>query len=225
LAGSKVDLLRRSRIFAVLSDDDLAALVGLAVSRRFGAGEFVFWEGDEPRWFYMVAEGGVKIIKHSSQGREFIVAFFGPGEMFGEVAVFEGKAYPASARTTAPTELLGVEREAFMQFLSVRPQVALRIITVLGGRLREAQTRLRDLAGERVEQRITRLLVRLSARLGQTLPFTRQDIADMTGTTTETAIRIMSELGRRGIIRSVRGRVTIVNAEKLRLLAEGHPRV
>jgi len=101
----------------------------------------------------------------------------------------------------------------------------LRIINVLGERLRDAQNRLRDLAGERVEQRLASVLLMLSAKLGPILPFTRQELADMVGTTTETVIRIMSSLKDRRIIRTVRGKVTIIDEVKLRLLSEGPPRV
>ena len=187
--------------------------------------QFVFWDGDAPERFYVITEGSVKVVKHSSLGKEFIIAFFGPGEMFGEVAVFENKSYPASAQAVARTRVLGISREDFLAFLTDRPQVALRIINVLGGRLRDAQGRLRDLAGERVEQRIAAVLVMLSSKLGDTLPFTRQEIADMAGTTTETTIRVMGQLRSRGITRSIRGKVTIIDAEKLRLLSEGYPRV
>jgi len=223
--SSKAQILRRSPIFSGLSDDDLGTLTDLASKHGFEAGEFILWDGDAPEWFYVIAEGNVKVVKHSSQGKEFIIAFFGPGEMFGEVAVFENKPYPASAQATARTEVLGIRREDFLAFLAGRPQVALGIINVLGGRLRDAQSRLRDLAGERVEQRVAGVLVMLSSKLGLTLPFTRQEIADMVGTTTETAIRVMSRLRERGIIRSVRGKVTIIDEEKLRLLSEGYPRV
>ena len=187
--------------------------------------EFIFWDGDAPEWFYIVAEGKVKVLKHSSLGKEFIIAFFGPSEMFGEVAVFENKPYPASAQAVTETKVVGVKRDKFLSFLANHPQIALRIIAVLAGRLRDAQGRLRDLAGERVEQRLASVLLMLSAKLGLTLPFTRQEIADMAGTTIETAIRVMSHLRDRGIIRSVRGKVIILNEEKLRLLSEGPPRV
>jgi len=145
--------------------------------------------------------------------------------MFGEVAVFEDKPYPASAQSVSETRVVGIKRDDFLTFLANRPQVALRIINVLGGRLRDAQNRLRDLAGERVEQRLASVLLMLSAKLGLTLPFTRQEIADMVGTTIETTIRVMSSLRDRGIIRSVRGKVIIQDVEKLRLLSEGYPRV
>ena len=223
--SDKAQILKGSFIFSSLNDDELGELAKLAIERSFMSNEFVFWDGDDPEWFYVVAEGQVKVLKHSSLGREFIIAFFGPGEMFGEVAVFENKPYPASAQAVTETRVVGIKREDFLSFLANRPQVALGIINVLGGRLRDAQGRLRDLAGERVEQRLAGVLLMLSSKLGPTLPFTRQDIADMAGTTTETAIRVMSHLKDRGIIRSVRGKVIILDEEKLRLLSEGPPQV
>ncbi|HUV52922.1 MAG TPA: Crp/Fnr family transcriptional regulator [Dehalococcoidia bacterium] len=222
---NKLHVIKQSFIFSRLNDEELVELAALASERSLAPGEFVFWDGDAPDWFYIVAEGQVKALKHSSSGKEFIIAFFGPGEMFGEVAVFENKPYPASAQAVSETRVLGIKREDFLSFLKNRPQVALRIINVLGGRLRDAQARSRDLAVERVEQRIARTLLMLSAKLGTTLPFTRQEIADMSGTTTETAIRVMSRLKEGGIIRSVRGKTVILDELKLRLLSEGPPQV
>ncbi len=223
--SGKTQILRRSFIFSSLNDDELGELANLAIKRSFVPNEFIFWEGDAPERFYIVAEGKVKVLKHSSSGKEFIIAFFGPGEMFGEVAVFENKPYPASAQAVAETKAVGIRREDLLSFLANHSQVALRIINVLGERLRDAQSRLRDFAGGRVEQRLASVLLMLSAKIGLTLPFTRQEIADMAGTTTETAIRVMSHLKDRGIIRSVRAKVIILNEEKLRLLSEGPPRV
>ena len=221
----KAEVVKQSFIFSRLGDDELAELANLAIERSFATDEFIFWEEDAPNWFYIVAEGQVKALKHSSSGKEFIIAFFGPGEIFGEVAVFENKPYPASAQAVAETRVLGIKREDFLAFLASHPQVALRIISILGGRLREAQSRLRDFAGERVEQRLARTLLMLSLKLGPTLPFTRQEIADMAGTTTETAIRFMSRLKDGGIIRSVRGKIVILDETKLKLLSEGPPQV
>ncbi len=223
--SGKAEILRRSSIFSSLNDDELSELADLAIEHSFVPNEFIFWDGDAPDWLYIVAEGKVKVLKYSSSGKEFIIAFFDPGEMFGEVAVFENKPYPASAQAVAETKVVGIKRDEFLSFLANRPQVALRIINVLGGRLRDAQSRLRDLAGERVEQRLASVLLMLSSKLGLTLPFTRQEIADMAGTTTETAIRVMSHLKDRGIIRTVRGKVIILDVEKLRLLSEGPPQV
>src|SRR4030043_156006 len=219
----KIHVVKQSFIFSRLNDEELVELAALASERSLSPGEFVFWEGDAPDWFYIVAEGQVKALKHSSSGKEFIITFFGPGEIFGEVAVFENKPYPVSAQAAGQTRVLGIKREDFLSFLASHPEVALRIINVLGGRLREAQSRLRDFAGERVEQRLARTLLMLSSKLGTTLPFTRQEIADMAGTTTETAIRFMSRLKDGGIIRSARGKTIILDVSKLRLLSEGPP--
>ncbi len=224
-ASDKAQVLKASFIFSSLNSDEMAELVNLAVERSFRPEEFIFWEGDAPEWFYIVAEGKVKVLKHSSAGKDFIIAFFSPGEMFGEVAVFGDRPYPASAQAVMETRVVGLKREDFLSFLAHQPQVALRIINVLGERLRDAQGRLRDLAGEKVEQRLAGILLMLSARIGLTLPFTRQNIADMAGTTIETAIRVMSHLRERGIIHSVRGKVVILDEEKLRLLSEGPPQV
>lgn len=223
MSSDRAQILGQSLIFSSLNDNELADLAGLAIERAFKPGEFIFWEGDVPDRFYMVAEGRVKVIKHSTLGKEFIIAFFGPGEIFGEVAVFENKPYPATAQAVAETRVLGIKREAFLSFLADRPEVALRTINVLGGRLRDAQGRLRDIAGERVEQRLARTLLMLSSRIGPTLPFTKQEIADMAGTTTETAIRVMSRLKDGGVIRSGRGKTVILDEAKLRLLSEGSP--
>lgn len=223
--SGKHQILKQSFIFSGLDDDELGELANLAIERSFMPNEFVFWDGDTPDWFYMVAEGKVKVLKHSSSGKEFTIAFFGPGEMFGEVAVFENKPYPASAQAVAETKVLGIRRQDFLSFLAHRPEVVLRIISVLGGRLRDAQGRLRDLAGERVEQRLARTLLMLSSKLGTTLPFTREEIADMAGTTTETTIRLMGRLKDGGIVRSSRGKTIILDEAKLRLLSEGPPQV
>jgi len=225
MATGREEILKQSLIFSSLKDDELAELSKLAIERSVHPDEFVFWEGDNPEYFYIVVEGRVKVVKHSSSGKEFIIAFFGPGEMFGEVAVFEDKPYPASAHAVAHTKILAIKKKDFLSFLSTRPRVTLSIINVLGGRLRDAQARLKDLAGERVEQRLARTLLMLSSKLGSILPFTRQELADMAGTTTETAIRVTSQLKERGIIRSVRGKITILDETKLRLLSEGPPRL
>ena len=224
-SGGTAQILKKSLIFSSLRDDELSELAKLAVEHSFAPNEFIFWDGDEPEWFYIVAEGRIKVLKHSSSGKEFVIAFFGPGEVFGEVAVFEGKPCPASAQAVAKTRVVGIRRADFLTFLASRPQVALSIINVLGERLRDAQSRLRDLAAERVEQRLASVLLMLSSKVGLILPFTRQEIADMVGTTTETAIRILSQLRERGIVSSTRGRIIIRDTEKLRLLSEGPPKV
>jgi CRP/FNR family transcriptional regulator, nitrogen oxide reductase regulator len=217
--------IRNSPLFSALNENELKELSGLVSEHQFVQDQTIFWEGDKSDYFYFVAEGRVKVSKLTSNGKEIVLAFFGPGEMLGEVAVFENKAYPASSLSLTSTRLFGIKKADFMDFLTRHPETALRIIGILSGRLRDSQSRLRDLAGERVEQRLARMLIMLSTKMGLVIPFTRQELSDMAGTTTETTIRVLSQWKDRGIISSVRGKITITDESKLRLIAEGPPLV
>lgn len=222
-AIEKAHLLQRSMLFAGLGEEDLGRLAALTVERNFSSDETILWEGAPPDWFYIVAEGKVKVVKFASSGKELIVAIFTPGHTFGEVAVFDGIPYPATAVSVGRSTVLGIKRDAFLRYLGENPTVALKIINLLGGRLRDAHDRLRDMAGERVEQRIANTLLMLSAKLGPTIPFTRQEIAAMTGITTETAIRLTTRLKESGIITAHRGQITILDEPRLKALSDGSP--
>jgi CRP/FNR family transcriptional regulator len=223
--SNKEEALKRTVLFSDLSQSELDELTKLTSERNYEVGEYVFWEGDSGDYLYTIGEGRIKVSKLSSQGKEVIIAFFSPGEMFGEVALFEGRAYPASAQATTAAKVLAIRRQDILKLLTKHPQIALVIIGVLSGRLREAQRRLKDLALERVDQRLARVLLMLSAKLGETLPFTRQEIADMAGTTTETTIRFISRLKEGKIISSDRGKLVILNKTKLELIGEGPPKI
>jgi len=215
------ELLIKIPIFASLEEAEIKEIESLSHEKVFAANANIFWEGDAADWFYIVIDGKVKISKLTSNAREIVLSFFSRGEIFGEVAVLENGPYPASAQAVDASRLIGIRKADFWSFLLKHPAVALKIISLLSGRLREAQNRLRDLAGERVEQRLARLLLRLSDKLGAILPFTRQELSDMSGTTTETTIRTLSQWKDQGIISSVRGKTTITDEKKLRKLAEG----
>jgi CRP-like cAMP-binding protein len=219
-----IRILRQSPTFAILDENEFQELTSLAKEKVFVSNSMIFWEGDPSDWFYIITSGKVKVTKLASSGKEIILSFFSPGEIVGEVAVFENKPYPASAQAVEETRLIGIKKSEFMDFLLRHPDVALKIIGILSGRLREAQSRLRDLAGERVEQRLARMLLMLSAKLGSILPFTRQELSDMAGTTTETTIRVLSQWKDHGIIRSDRGKIIIADEPRLKSLAEGQPR-
>jgi len=107
----RAGILKHSYIFSNLDDEDLLALADLAIDHRYMPGEFIFWDEEPPELFYIIAEGQVKVLKHSSSGKEFIVAFFGIGEVFGEVAVFENNPYPASAQAAGEVRIIGISRK------------------------------------------------------------------------------------------------------------------
>jgi len=147
-AIERAELLKQAILFSALNEEELAKLAQLAGKRSFSAGETIFWEGDPSDWFYIVVEGKVKIAKYASSGKELIVTIFTRGHTFGEVAVFDGRPYPASAQAWDEATVLGIRRDDLPAFLEQNPAVALKIINVLGGRLRDAHDRLRDMAGE-----------------------------------------------------------------------------
>jgi len=215
------ELLKQTTLFAALNKDELLGLANLARERYFTSDEWIHWEGDSQGWFYVIANGRVKVTKHASSGKELIVAIFTPGDIFGEVAVFDGRPYPASAQSLEKTTALGFKRDDFLNFLGENPEVSLKIINLLGGRIRDAHDRLRDMAGEKVDQRIASSLLMISAKIGPVIPFTRQEIADMTGITTETVIRVTTRLKEQGIISTARGEITIIDTDRLRLFGEG----
>ena len=212
-------------MFRPLSPACLARLGQITTARHLDADNVLFWEGDKPDFFYIIRRGRIKVFKHSSQGKEMIIAFFGPGDMIGEVAIFDDKPFPATAQAVEPTEILQVDGRSFLHIVAEFPDISLGIIKNLSARLRESQSRLRDIATERVEQRVARILLMLAEKLGDSLPFTRQEIADMTGTTTETAIRVLSQFDERGITASSRGHIVIRDKVRLNLLSQGPPRV
>ncbi|MFA4835875.1 MAG: Crp/Fnr family transcriptional regulator [Dehalococcoidia bacterium] len=223
--NEKVELLKQTIFFSALGNEELLRLADLTTERHLSSGEPIIWEGDPPEWFYIVAQGKVKVAKYTSTGKELLVAMFTPPSIFGEVAVFDGIPYPASAAAVGETTVLGIKRDDLLTFLSQNPSVALKIINLLGARLRDAHNRLRDMAGERADQRIASMLLMLSSKLGPAILFTRQEIADMTGTTTETVIRTTTRLKDQGIINTTRGEIVILDEPKLRLLSEGAPLV
>jgi CRP/FNR family cyclic AMP-dependent transcriptional regulator len=216
-------LLGASLLLTGAKAGELQALAESAAERSYAPGEFILWEGEPPRFFYLVATGKVKMLKHSPSGKEFIVGVLGPVEMLGEVAVLDGGPYPVSAQAMEETRVLCLERAQFLAFLERTPAVALKVIEVLGSRLRSAHERLRDLAAKTAEQRLASVLLMLQAKSGPLLPFTRQDIGEMAGVTTETAIRVMGRLKAGGIIGSSRGKIMVLDERKLRLLTEGPP--
>ena len=220
-----IEFFKQSPIFASLDKDELKKIAGLAAPHHFKKGEFIILEGNTPPSFHIIQEGRVKVFKQSSSGKDFTIGVFHRGDTFGEVAVFDGKPCSASAQAMDEAIVLTIRREEFLSLAARNPIIAMKIIGIMGERIKSAHNRLRDLAADRVEQRLTKVLLMLSSKYGITLSFTRQEIADMAGTTTETTTRVMNRLKNSGIIRSTRGKIIILDETKLQLLSSGPPLV
>lgn len=220
-----IEALRASPIFSDLDDGALADLSRFAHERRLKAGQFLFFEGDLLECFYIVVSGKCKIVKHSPSGRDFIMAFACPGEMLGNALLFFGKPHPSSVQAISDISVLSISNDELMSFLSSKPELSVRILgrmlNVAGRRLLDAAARLSEMAAEGADYRLAHVLYTLCLEFGASVPFTRREIAEMAGTTTETAIRFVSRLKKKGVVRPLRGTVNILDQSKLRLLAEG----
>jgi CRP-like cAMP-binding protein len=212
-----------------LSAKERAAVEKQLVRRAYEKDEYLFFEGTPAEWLVMVAQGRVKMIKHSETGRETILATFGPGQIVGEVGVLVGDAYPATAQALEPTVTLSLRRSEYMTLLRANPDLAWALVAELGRRLQRAHETIRSLAVEKVERRIARVLLRMAAASGErlpggmvriTVPLSRQDIADMAGTVLETAIRTMSKFQKQGLIESQAGRIVLRQPHQIVTIAE-----
>ena len=220
--------LQEMPILSSLSQSDWEKIKHLFVEKRFGKDDYIFFEGDPFSWLGVVLEGRVKMIKHSENGKDVVVDMITPGGMLGELAAFNGEPYPATAQAMEPTVVASIHRDDYLRLLKQYPALALGVIEELGRRLREAQEMIKSMAVERVERRIARILLKLAATTGSSseegivieLSLTRQDIAEMVGTTVETAIRTMSKFRKKGLVQTKRGRVVILDPHQLVRIAE-----
>ncbi|MGQ9475483.1 MAG: Crp/Fnr family transcriptional regulator [Actinomycetota bacterium] len=226
----RVNIFWKIPMFEFLEAKELDRLYSLCSTEQFSKGDYIFLECDPPRNLYVLASGEVKLLKQTDDGREMIVEMVYPGEIFGEEAIFDGQPYPLTAQALEDVEVLSISRSDFFAFLRDNPDLALEIITELGSRLREAQNTIRALAMERVEWRIARVLLMLARKAGVKgkdgvsidLPLTRQDIADMAGTTVETTIRVLSNLKKLGLVDTEQGKIVLRDRDRLEeMVSEG----
>lgn len=223
--------LRDAPVFDQVPAGEVDALAGLATEHAHRAREYVFMEGDASRWLWVVKSGHVKILRHSRTGRDVVLELLGPGEIFGGVAVIERRPYPATAQATEATVVLRIPADPVIALAERHPAFIRELALMIGRRLRSAHDSVKSLAVDPVEARLAAALLRLAEREGTrgaegvTLPFplTRQSLADMTGTTVETAIRVVSRWLKAGTLADLDGRLVLTDVDGLRVLAEGEP--
>lgn len=223
------DFLRASPVFAGLPVREIEGLARSAREEAHRAREYIFAEGDPAVWLCLVKSGHVRIVKHSRTGKDVVLELLGPGEVFGGVAVIERRPYPAAAQVTEPSVIIKIPADALVAVAERYPSVIREMALMIGRRLRTAHDSVRSLAVDPVEARLAASLLRLAeregvrSRRGLELPFhlTRQSLADMSGTTVETAIRVVSRWLRDDLLEDEGGRQVLKNLEALRELAEG----
>lgn len=222
------DFLHANPVFAGVPLRELQALAGVARDTAYRARETIFAEGEPAMWFCVVRTGHVKIFREARGGREVVLELLGSGELFGGVAVIERREYPASAQATEASVVLRIPRDPIIALSERHPSVIREMALMMGRRLRGAHASITSLATDPVEARLAATLVRLADREGVreaggvALPaVTRRSLAEMSGTTVETTIRVVSRWLKTRIVTEHDGHLLVPDLAALRALADG----
>lgn len=219
---NRIALLRKTALFADLDENELTYIIDRVVSRKFHAGEMIFSEGDPCPGLWLIESGKVKVFKSAASGREQVLTFEGPGGSVAELPVFDGGNYPASAVAVVDSALLFVRKEDFRLLCLKCPEVALKVLRVVGRRLRELVAIIEELSFSTVQHRLASRLLRL-ARYGErtprgvevVLPAGQQELAAQIGTVRELVSRGLSRLQAEGIIAIDGRKITIRDLKAL----------
>jgi CRP/FNR family transcriptional regulator len=218
--------VRSFPMFQGLSPAELNLVLPLAQLRSYAKGDVIFREGDPPLHLWLIVRGVVKIVRQAGD-RDLILEILGPRETFGEVATYDGIPYPATATAAEATTVLVIRRDDFFGLIERHPALARGLLRELTRHLRLVTRRLEELTTSGIERRIALLFVRLAERLSTAAPggtfvplaLSRQDIAEMVGTTIETAIRVMSRWAKEGQVLTEKDGFRIPDLAALRAIA------
>jgi len=221
--GKVGETLAKLPLFSGLTPSELAFLAQRTVTRRYAAGELVFGEGEPCKGLYAVESGRVRIFKSSAGGREQVLSIDGPGSSIAELPVFDGGAYPASAIALEDTTLLFVGKQDFQELCLAHPQVGLKVLRVVGARLRRLVGLIEELSFTTVRHRLASYLLSLaqkSARRGPegirvSLPVNHQELAAQIGTVRELVSRNLSRMQAEGLLKTNGREVTLCNLKAL----------
>ena len=223
------ELLRRLPFFRRVSSELRARVAAVARLKQYEKGELIFAEGDPAHAFIVIVTGRIKVFKSTPSGKEIILEIFGDGDPLGAVAVYEGAPFMASALALEPSQLLSIDHREFLRLLEEYPAFVRGLLSGLTIRLAELTRRLAELTGARVEARFARLFLKLCEQIGREerngvfvpMPLSRQELADLTGTTIETAIRIMSRWQKEDVLHTESDGFVVLDREALDEAAAG----
>jgi CRP-like cAMP-binding protein len=220
---SKTAALSQIALFGALSDAEVSVLAQRAVERRFSPDEMLFWEGEPCAGVFLIVEGSVKIFRTSTGGRELMLAIESAPSSVAELPLFDGGPYPASVRAVEPVVSLFINKNDFQQVCRQYPDVALKVLAVVGKRLRHLVRLVESITFGSVTQRLARLLLDTSKGLSSeafNLPVTHQELASRLGTVREVISRNLARFRADGLIRMQEHQVQILNRAKLEQEAE-----
>lgn len=221
-----LETLKNIFIFRGLSEKELTEFKQKLIIEDIEKGANLFWEGDDPKHLFLLLDGKFKFTKQSESGKDTIIGIASRGESIGEIALFDGRPYPFSAQALEKSIVMKMTRADFLQYLLSSPPACIEVIIELSRRLREAQNVIKGMAADRVESRIIELLLKLAEKVGRKeeggirigIILTRQDIAEMVGSTVETTIRVLSKFTKQGLIETKSKSLIIKDEQALKNL-------
>ncbi len=220
-----IELLGRLPLLSGLSDQELERIAQVAVPRSFPKGARVFHEGDESDACYIIREGEVRVTREHSDGRAIALATLGPGEIVGELAMLDGEVRSASVEAITDIELLAIAARDMRGLLERNPEITAKLVVALTSRVRETNERVARQSFQTVPSRVAGVLSQLvaeagadgqGAREGVTIRMNQADLAQLAGTSRESVSRFLAVLERAGVVRVGRGRVTVLETQRLR---------
>ena len=228
MPSSHIDLLRPVALFTGLDGPALRSVSDAARIRESKAGVSFFREGDPAESFFVVQSGSVKLTQVTPEGHQVVLRLIGAGDPFGGVAAFGGGAYPVSAEAVTDVTALEWPGPVMASLMETYPKLAINAVRFVAARLHELQVQYRQLATEKVERRVARALLRLGEQAGRRteagilidLPLSREDIAQMTGTTLYTVSRIISRFEADGLVEAGRQHIVIRDVQALTSIAD-----
>ncbi len=220
----KIEEMAAIPFFQGLSRKQYDELARIAVDRSYKQGQIIFSEGDEGKGFYLLIAGKVKVFKLSPEGKEQILHVLGPGEPFGEAAVFAGQPFPAHAETLEKSRTFFFPRDAFIELIKSDPSLALNMLAILSRRLRKFTVLVEDLSLKEVPGRLAAYLLYLSGEKAGSddlkLDIAKNQLASLLGTIPETLSRVLTRMAGQGLIHVDGSRIRIVDRQGLGELAQ-----
>jgi CRP-like cAMP-binding protein len=223
----RLKIISRLPFFRHLSPHTIVAINQLFEDRDVAAEQVIYFEGDTGKNLYLVASGKVKLTRRALSGREVLLDILQGGEYFGHLAVASQQDYVETAVAQTDGCVLQISAQNFEMVMNDYPQVTMKVLQAVGQRLEESQEIIKELSVYSVEERIAARLIRLAKKLGEKkqsgtliqIPFSRQDLAAMTGTTVETVSRIMSRFSTEGLISTGRKWVVLKDLQRMEQIA------
>jgi len=223
-------ILKKYELFQSLPPADLSALARVAIIKQVQKGEYICYEGEKMANFHLVYSGKIKVVKHTTFGKDVILDICSDGEVFLIEPIFDGEGYPASAVAVEDSSVLLIDRRKLVRYMDQNPKMMRTALKEMANHMRTLNTQIKELSVGKVDYRIANMMLKLGEKIGErdqqgqvrvAISLSRQDIADLTGTTIETAIRTMRRFAKQDLVETTKDTILIKDRDGLEDIAVG----